>query len=66
MLGFASPAVEALRVLRILAILCISLAAALAIGAIVWSASRGHVFFFPLVLLFGVPFIPLLRRRKSG
>lgn len=52
--------------LRTLTILVIATAAALAIAAVVWAASRGHVVFFPLVLLFGVPFIPLLGRRKSG
>jgi hypothetical protein len=52
--------------LRTLAILCISAAAAIGIAAAIWTASRGHVVFFPLVLLFGVPFIPLLGRRRSG
>jgi len=52
--------------LRVLAILAVAVAAALGIAAIVWAASRGHVLFFPLVLLFGVPFIPLLGRRRSG
>jgi hypothetical protein len=49
--------------MRVLAVIIISLAAALGIAVIVWTASRGHVIFFPLVLLFRIPFIPLLGRR---
>lgn len=33
-----------------------ALAAMLVLAAIVFVVSRGHVFFFPLVLLLGVPF----------
>ena len=52
--------------MRVLTIVLISIAAAAGVAALVWTASRGHVVFFPLFLLFGVPFIPLLGRRNSG
>jgi len=52
--------------MRTLLVVLISVAAALGIAGLIWTASRGHVVFFPLVLLFGVPFIPLLGRRNSG
>lgn len=51
---------------RVFAIVFVSVVAALAVAAIVWTASRGHFVLFPLVLLFGVPFLPLLGRRKAG
>ncbi|HEV2260855.1 MAG TPA: hypothetical protein VGR69_01005 [Candidatus Rubrimentiphilum sp.] len=51
---------------RVLAVIVVSFAAAIAIAAVVWTASHGHIVLFPLVLLFGVPFIPLLSRRNSG
>ena len=52
--------------MRTLLVVLISVAAAVGVAALVWTASRGHVVFFPLFLLFGVPFIPLLGRRNSG
>ncbi len=39
-----------------------AVAVALIIAAIVWKATNGHVFLFPLVLLAGFPFFTLFRR----
>jgi hypothetical protein len=37
-----------------------------AVAAIVYAASKGHVFFFPFILLLGVPIAALVRRRPPA
>jgi uncharacterized membrane protein len=51
--------------LRAILILIVSLALACAVAAVAWAASKGHVLLFPLILIFGVPLLPLLRRRND-
>jgi hypothetical protein len=38
----------------------------LAVAAVVYVASRGHVFFFPFVLFLGLPLAALWRSRPPG
>jgi hypothetical protein len=38
----------------------------LAVAAIGYALSRGHVFLFPFVLILGVPLAALLRRAPPG
>jgi hypothetical protein len=52
--------------MRVLLIVLAALAAALIAAVLIWRVSGGRVLFFPLVLLFGLPLVPLLGRRKSG
>jgi hypothetical protein len=35
----------------------------LAVAAIAFALSRGHVFFFPFILILGLPLVALFRRR---
>gem|GEM_PF-6376667 len=46
--------------------LLLALVVAAGIGFVVWTMTGGHVFLFPLVLIFGAPLIPLFGRRKTG
>jgi hypothetical protein len=54
----------ALTFSRAILIVIVSLACAIAVALIAWTASKGHVLLFPLIVIFGAPLLPFLRRKS--